>query len=191
MEDIPGLSRPLRSALAEAGFSTLESLDEASHPELLVMHGVGARGLERVQAALVERGMTLREVPGSARAPKSGRTDASPEEFLRGLQGRRQAHGELLMELFRVATRTSPAMWGDTMIGFGERRFSYADGAEGVTFAVGFSPRKAKISLYGISPTPELGTYTAGASCVYINKPEDVDLDVLARAVREAYENAG
>ncbi|WP_231686461.1 DUF1801 domain-containing protein [Corynebacterium deserti] len=69
--------------------------------------------------------------------------------------------------------------------------YRYATGREGDTFRVGFSPRKAKISLYGLTNTAqsrallnELGKYSMGVSCLYINKPEDVDLAVLEEIIR-------
>ncbi len=86
-------------------------------------------------------------------------------------------------------------MWGPTMIGYGQVHYKYATGREGDWFKLGFSPRKAKLSLYGLTDSPEtkallpqLGKYTVGASCLYVNKPEDIDLAVLEELIRLAWE---
>jgi len=59
---------------------------------------------------------------------------------------------------------------------------------------VGFSPRKAKISLYLAIVFPEkdrllarLGKHTAGVGCVYVNKLADIDLDVLKELIERSY----
>ena len=55
---------------------------------------------------------------------------------------------------------------------------------------MGFSPRKAKLSLYLKTGDPEnekilemLGKHTTGKSCVYVNKLEDIDLEVLKKLI--------
>lgn len=77
------------------------------------------------------------------------------------------------------------------MIGYGQVHYVSHTGREVDWFAVGFSPRKAKISLYGLEGDEELlaqlGKYTRGVGCVYINKPEDVRLDVLEDMIRVAW----
>ncbi len=82
------------------------------------------------------------------------------------------------------------------MIGYGEAHYKYATGREGDTFRVGFSPHKAKLSLYGIQESArwdelstQLSKHTTGASCVYVNKPEDIDLEVLEVLIRESWEH--
>lgn len=55
------IGRPMTAALALAGYDHLESLDGASAKALLVLHGVGQVGLERLRVALAERGCALRD----------------------------------------------------------------------------------------------------------------------------------
>ncbi|WP_251024065.1 DUF1801 domain-containing protein [Arthrobacter sp. ISL-65] len=54
----------------------------------------------------------------------------------------------------------------------------------------GFSPRKASLSLYGLTNAPEsaalldrLGKHKTGAGCLYINKLADVEEAVLAELI--------
>lgn len=103
--------------------------------------------------------------------------------------------------LFRRVTGEEPAMWGPSIIGYGSYHYTYDSGREGDMCRVGFSPRKAKHSLYlmsqycdeattklGAELLARLGKYSKGASCLYINKLADVDLAVLEELVRVNWE---
>ena len=85
-------------------------------------------------------------------------------------------------------------MWGPTIVGFGRYHYRYETGREGDAAAIGFSPRKGSLSLYGLSYGPEaprllalLGKHKTGAGCLYINKLGDVDEAVLAELIRNGY----
>ena len=210
LEEIPGVGRPARDALTAAGHPYLESLAGVDWAELLGLHGVGKRGLERLQAALRERGLSMANAPEpeeraaewtrghtGVNAPdlRTAETTQSPAGYVDGLEGRRREHGRLLLEIFARATGEEPVMWGPSMIGYGRVHYRDATGREGDTFHVGFSPRKARISLYGLQGTPRseellgrLGKHETAVSCVYVNKPEDIDLDVLEELIRLAWE---
>ena len=94
-------------------------------------------------------------------------------------------------EMMEKATKEKPKMWGSSIIGFGNLRYkSAATGREVDWFEIGFSPRKANLSLYFIcdvkvhaSLLKELGKHKTGAGCLYINKLEDVDLKVLEEII--------
>jgi hypothetical protein len=84
-------------------------------------------------------------------------------------------------------------MWGPSIIGFGSYHYVYKSGHEGDAPLVGFSPRKAKISLYfapGDTEREELlakfGKHTSGKACVYINKVNDVDIEVLQKLIKQS-----
>lgn len=123
---------------------------------------------------------------------KTQPTEISPEDFLATVEPeKRREQGRQLLQFFKDVTGWSPRMWGPTMIGFGEYHYKYPTGREGDFLATGFSPRKANLSLY-IMPgyqnyghlLDRLGKYKLGKSCLYINKLEDIDMDVLAELVR-------
>ncbi len=87
-------------------------------------------------------------------------------------------------------------MWGDSIIGFGSYRYTYASGREGDWMLVGFSPRKQNITLYIMSGfdnyqnlLDKLGKHKTGKSCLYINKTEDVDMDVLRHLVKQSVDH--
>lgn len=81
-------------------------------------------------------------------------------------------------------------MWGDSIVGFGHYHYKYASGREGDWMLTGFAPRKRNLTLYIMSGFEEyddlmqkLGKHSTGKSCLYINKLEDIDLDVLRELV--------
>ena len=98
-----------------------------------------------------------------------------------------------ILELMQKATGLEPEMWGDSIVGFGKYHYKYASGREGDWFVTGFAPRKQNLTLY-IMPGFErydelmasLGKHKTGKSCLYINKLEDVNLEVLEELVRQS-----
>jgi len=93
----------------------------------------------------------------------------------------------------RKATQEEPKMWGGTLIGFGNKIYkSPATGREVEWFVIGFSPRKANLSLHlaidiqqHADQLQKLGKHKTGAGCLYINKLADVDLKVLEKMIVE------
>lgn len=108
-----------------------------------------------------------------------------------------------LLDIFTETTGYKAKMWGTSIIGFGAYHYKYASGHEGDAPLVGFSPRKAKNSLYfatGETKREELlkdfGKHATGKACVYINKVADIDVEILkvlinesVRFLNEAYPN--
>lgn len=138
--------------------------------------------------------------PDAMAEPKTKPTGASVADFLAGIEPeRRRLDGLRLCEIMRDVTGQEPVMWGGSIVGFGLMRYKYATGREGDWMRVGFSPRKAALSLYGLRGGPDaadllsrLGPHTTGAGCVYVKKLDDVDESVLRKlialaAARENY----
>ncbi|HEY4616314.1 MAG TPA: DUF1801 domain-containing protein [Citricoccus sp.] len=122
-------------------------------------------------------------------------TDVPVEEFIAEVDHPvRRADAEVLDAMFRRITQQDPVMWGPAMVGYGQYHYEYASGHSGDALATGFSPRKANLSLYGLTGQPEapallarLGKHKLGKACLYINKLADVDLDVLEELIRTGY----
>ena len=118
---------------------------------------------------------------------KTRETENSVLEFIDNIENATRREDALrLLDLFSETTKLPAKMWGESMIGFGSIHYKYASGHEGDAMIVGFSPRKAKISLYLAVSFPErdrllekLGKHTTGAACVYVNKLADIQIDVL------------
>lgn len=134
-------------------------------------------------------------------AQKTQPTDADVQAFLEAATpARRREDGLALAALMREVTGVDPVMWGPSMVGYGTYRYvSPSDPRrQGEWPRVAFSPRSARLSLYGLKDLPagaallpELGRYTEGAGCVYVAKLDDIDLDVLRRLVAIAWERDG
>lgn len=122
---------------------------------------------------------------------KTKETDNSVLEFIENVENpKKKEDAYRLLDIFTEVTGYEAKMWGPTIIGFGTYHYKYASGHEGDAPLVGFSPRKAKISLYfapGDTQREELlerfGKYTTGKACVYINKVADIDVDVLKELI--------
>lgn len=129
---------------------------------------------------------------------KTQPTSQSPSEFIALIpEERRRTQAERVLELMAEATGEEATMWGSSMIGFGAVHYRYKSGREGDTHKVGFSPRKSALSLYGLQGHPgsaellaKLGTFTAGAGCVYVKKLEDIDLGILRKLIVNGFEHA-
>lgn len=116
---------------------------------------------------------------------KTQPTSASVEEFLAGVGERRREEAEALIAIMKRISGEEPVMWGPSIIGFGTMHYRYASGREGDMPILGFSPRKAKLTIYfdGFDHYADqlavLGKHTSSVSCLYANKLADLDLDVL------------
>lgn len=128
-------------------------------------------------------------------ANKTQPTAVPVEEFVAGVEHPvRRSDAEALLEMFTRVTGEEPVMWGPSIIGFGQYHYVYDSGREGDAPAVGFSPRKANLTLYVLSDHPDqadllarLGKHRTSVACLYINKLSDVDLDVLEQLIQTAY----
>ncbi|MCB8909978.1 protein of unknown function (DU1801) [Rhodococcus rhodochrous J3] len=123
---------------------------------------------------------------------KTQPTDRPVSEFLDAVDHPvRRADGWALHDLMHDVTGQPAVMWGPSMVGFGRYHYRYASGREGDALAVGFSPRKTNLALYGLTIAPgaeellaTLGPHKRGAACLYVTKLSAVDTDVLSELVR-------
>ena len=122
---------------------------------------------------------------------KTKPTDISVEAFLGAVEpDRKRDEAKTLDALFRRVTGWNPVMWGPSMIGYGRYHYTYESGRERDMLATGFSPRKAKHSIYILpgyadytAVLSRLGKHSTGKSCLYITRLADIDLDVLAELI--------
>jgi len=115
--------------------------------------------------------------------PKTQKTKASVAAFIATVEDdTRRKDAKVVDKMMREITGEKPAMWGSTMIGYGEWQTP-----SGTWPRIGFSPRKANLVLYvmdGYDKEPlmkKLGKHKTGRSCLYINKLADVDEGVLRK----------
>ncbi|XID91389.1 DUF1801 domain-containing protein [Paenibacillaceae bacterium WGS1546] len=125
---------------------------------------------------------------------KTKQNDNSVIEFIDNVDSEKKREDAYrLLDIFTETTGYPAKMWGPSIIGFGSYHYKYESGHEGDAPLVGFSPRKAKISLYFAPGDKEreallqsLGKHTSGKACVYINKVGDIDVDALKALIRQS-----
>ncbi|MET1013804.1 MAG: DUF1801 domain-containing protein [Paenisporosarcina sp.] len=125
---------------------------------------------------------------------KTKETNNSVIEFIEAVENpKKREDAYKLLDIFTETSGYEAKMWGPSIIGFGSYHYKYATGHEGDAPLVGFSPRKAKISLYfatGDTKRDELlkdfGKHTSGKACVYVNKVEDIDVQVLKELIKQS-----
>jgi uncharacterized protein DUF1801 len=119
---------------------------------------------------------------------KTKPTSASVEDFINKVADEQKRKDSfVLLEMMKKATGEEPVLWSNSLIGFGNKRYkSPATGREVDWLRIGFSPRKAYLSLYltvnikeQAAALKKLGKHKNGAGCLYINKLEDIDMKVL------------
>ena len=138
---------------------------------------------------------------------KTKPTEITAESFIDTVEhpGKRE-DAKVLDALFRKVTGEAPRMWGPTIVGYGQYHYRYDSGHEGDICRVGFSPRKARHSLYvSCSCNGEedpaftallerMGKHSRGnGGCLYVNKLADIDLGVLEQMIamgwKRSFEN--
>jgi len=125
---------------------------------------------------------------------KTKQHEADVTEFINSFADTEQKRKDSfeLLKLMTDFTGFEPKMWGPTMIGFGQYHYkSERSSQEGDWPLVGFSPRKAAISLYVYTGAPEhehllenLGKYKKGAACIYVKKLSDINQDSLKNLMK-------
>lgn len=119
---------------------------------------------------------------------KTKPTTASVEDFINSVPDEQKRKDSfVLLEMMKKASGEEPVLWSSSIIGFGNKRYkSPTTGREVDWLKIGFSPRKANLSLYVHANSKDhadalkkLGKHKTGVGCLYINKLEDVDLKVL------------
>ncbi len=122
---------------------------------------------------------------------KTKQTDSDVTEFINAFANTEQKRADSfeILKLMQDFTGFEPKMWGPSIIGFGSYHYkSERSRQEGDWPLVGFSPRKAAISLYVFTGAKEheyllegLGKFKMGKACIYVKKLSDINLEVLKK----------
>lgn len=125
---------------------------------------------------------------------KTQPTDVNPYDFIESVaHPQRKADALVICKLMEKITSEPPVMWGPSIIGFGKYRLCYPNGREIDWMLTGFSPRKQNMSVYIMNGAKrydellnKLGKHKTGASCLYINKLQDVGLAILEELIAKS-----
>ncbi len=95
--------------------------------------------------------------------------------------------------MMQMVTGEKPAMWGESIVGFGIYHYKYESGREGIFFITGFSPRKQSLTIYIIpgfdkyeDKLKKLGKFKIAKSCLYIKSLKDVSLKTLEKIITDS-----
>ena len=126
---------------------------------------------------------------------KTKQTNSDVTEFIYSFADTDQKRNDSfeLIRLMKDITGYEPKMWGPSIIGFGSYHYkSEKSRQEGDWPLIGFSPRKAAISLYVYTGSKEhefllqdLGKYKMGKACIYVKRLSDINQDVLKKIAEE------
>ena len=115
------------------------------------------------------------------------------DEFLMSVEpDKKRVDSIELKKLFDSVVNERPSLWNNNMIGYGSYHYkSDRSKQEGDWPLTGFSPRKQYIAIYIMSHVSnykellsKLGKYKiSSGSCIYVNKIEDINLDVLKEII--------
>lgn len=131
---------------------------------------------------------------------KTKPTSQNTEDFINNIQNEQKRKDCFtLLDMMKKLTGEEPVLWSNSIIGFGNKRYkSIATGREVDWLLIGFSPRKANLSLYvsiriqeHASSLAKLGKHKIGVGCLYINKLDEVDLNVLQEIIETSLLKSG
>lgn len=121
--------------------------------------------------------------------PKTQKTKASVPAFIAAVGDEtRRKDAKAIDRLLREITGEKPAMWGSSIVGYGEY-----DTASGKWPRICFSPRKAHLVVY-LAPESKdtallkrLGKHRMGVGCLYLKELSDVDESVLRALIERSW----
>jgi hypothetical protein len=127
---------------------------------------------------------------------KTKATTLSVKDFLEQIEPEdKKKDGLALLEIFESVTGEKGVMWGASIVGFGKYHYKSEKSRQEADWPkVGFSPRKANLTLYIIAGNDDnkdlfekLGKHKSSVGCLYINKLADVDIEILKKLIESSY----
>src|SRR5215510_7753283 len=120
----------------------------------------------------------------------------SVKDYIASLDEQTVKDSQALIEMMQRISGHKPKMWNVGTIGFDTYHYKYDSGREGDGLAIGFYPRKGKITVYLMDGTvrysellAKLGKHTTTGYCLYIKRLSDIELPILEQIVGQSYEN--
>jgi hypothetical protein len=140
--------------------------------------------------------MATKSTPKKKAAVKTQKTDASVSGFIAAVENEtRREDAKVVDQMLREITGEQPAMWGGSIVGYGEYTLTNSMG-EAQWPKIGFSPRKSATVLYLVPEILEsdplmkkLGKHKIGKACLYIDRLSDVDMEVLRELATRSWKH--
>lgn len=110
--------------------------------------------------------------------------------------GQKRKDCSAIIDLIREHTGLEPKMWGTSIVGFGSYHYKYESGREGDAPLAGIASRANAITLYLPAEFDDreallskFGKFKTGKGCIYIQKLEDIDTEILTKMVKNSIEH--
>ena len=124
---------------------------------------------------------------------KTQKTNKSVAKFIDEIKDT-EKRGDIktLRVMFKKITGDDGAIWGDSIIGFGDYKYSNTMGTDIPWFRFGISPRAHGLSVYMMPGYTDqrlfknLGKCKIGKCCINIKKLSDIDLKTLESIARHS-----
>jgi len=125
---------------------------------------------------------------------KTTETKASVKDFLSTIKDdKRRKDCSTIIDMISKSTGYEAKMWGTSIVGFGSYNYKYESGHEGSAPLAGLASRANAITLYlgsAFENREELlskfGKHKTGKGCIYIQKLEDIDTNILVKMVNNS-----
>jgi hypothetical protein len=125
---------------------------------------------------------------------KTQATNASVGDYIAAqADAQRRSDCEALVQLMTRITQQAPVMWGPSIVGFGSYHYRYDSGREGDSCLLGFSSRKADLTIYATlgfegaqALLDQLGKHKTAKACLYIKRLSDIHLPALEALLAHA-----
>jgi len=122
----------------------------------------------------------------------------SVKEFISNVKNEtRRKDSAIVSKMMSSVSGKRAKMWGPSIIGFDKHHYKYANGGDGEICKIGFSPRASSLVFYLANfedrekMLKKLGRHkvsgTNDGGCLYINKLDDVNVEVLEAIIGKAY----
>ncbi len=126
---------------------------------------------------------------------KTTENEADVGEFLDSVKNEtRRKDSIVVTKLMESVSGVEPKMWGSSIVGFGKHNYTYANGSPADICKIGFAPRAQSLVFYlgkfngRAKLLQALGKHRLGrGGCLYVNKLQDIDIDVLETIIEKAY----
>lgn len=122
-------------------------------------------------------------------------TEESIAEYLLTVEDNRLQDLKVIINMFSELSGYEPKLWG-SIIGFGSLHYKHKTGHEGNMPLLEVANRKCAPTLFlsldiaEYQDLDKLGKFKIGKSCLYINKLEDINLDVLRQLTAKAIDES-
>lgn len=121
-------------------------------------------------------------------------TAVDPMDFIQEQEPKRQPDLMRLHAMMAHASGQPAVMWGPGIVGYGQYKYRYASGHEGISLRIGFANRKTGPVVYGLGgyegfeqDMEQLGKVKCGVSCTYFSSLAKVDTALLRSMLEKSY----